>query len=201
MINKKKDSRKDTEQKIDDSELVKRIILGDGSALEKLFKSYYQLLVDFCFLLVEDVSLAENIVQEVFLKIWENRGKLNLEIKIKSYLYRAVKNKALDYLRHAKVVKKRNEDVYDLNIQGKTPEEKLSEEEIVEFLINSIEKLPEKCKLIFYMSKYDNLKYSEIAEIQDISIRTVESHIVRALKFLRERIFKFFTVFFFLFFL
>lgn len=201
MIIKKKDSRKETEQKTDESELVKRIVLGDASAFEKLFKSYYQLLVDFCFLLVEDVSLAENIVQEVFLKIWENRVKLNLEIKIKSYLYRAVKNKALDYLRHVKIVKNRIEDVYDLNIQGKTPEEKLSEEEIVEFLIKLIEKLPEKCKLIFYMSKYDNLKYSEIAEIQNISIRTVESHIVRALKFLRERIFKFFLVFFFLIFL
>jgi RNA polymerase sigma-70 factor (ECF subfamily) len=132
-----------------ESELVKKISLGDAAAFEKLFKSYFQLLVDFCFRFVEDVSIAENIVQEVFLKIWANRAKLDPGIKIKYYLYRAVKNKALNHLRHLKVVKNSAQDVYRNNIPGKTPEEEINEEEMVELLIKAIEKLPEKCKIIF----------------------------------------------------
>ncbi len=66
--------------KINESELIKKIILGDATAFEKLFRSYFQLLVDFCFRFVEDVSIAENIVQEVFLKIWANRDKLDRRV-------------------------------------------------------------------------------------------------------------------------
>ena len=179
-----------------EAELVKKIILGDAAAFEKLFKSYFQLLVGFCFRFVEDVSIAENIVQEVFLKIWANRAKLDPGIKIKYYLYKAVKNKALNHLRHLKVVKNSAQDVYSNNIPGKTPEEEINEEEIVELLIKAIEELPEKCKIIFFMSKYDNLKYPEIADILDISIRTVEYHMRRALKFLSKHLSRFFLFFF-----
>ena len=185
---KKKDKRIDIKTKGKESEIIKQIILGDAVEFEKLFKSYFQLLVNFCYCFVEDVSIAENIVQEVFLKIWANREKLDPEIKIKFYLYRAVKNKALNHLRHLKVTKSSVEDVYSYNIPGKTPEEEINEEEIVELLSKAIEELPEKCKIIFFMSKYDNLKYSEIAEILDISIRTVEYHMRRALKFLRKHL-------------
>jgi RNA polymerase sigma-70 factor (ECF subfamily) len=182
-----------------ESELVKKISLGDAAAFEKLFKSYFQILVDFCFRFVEDVSIAENIVQDVFLKIWANRAKLDPGIKIKYYLYRAVKNKAFNHLRHLKIVKKSAQDVYGNHIPGKTPEEEITEEEMVELLIKAIEKLPEKCKTIFFMSKYDHLKYPEIAETLDISIKTVEYHMRRALKFLRKhlsRVFLFFFIFF-----
>jgi len=179
-----------------DSELIKKIILGDATAFETLFRSYFQLMVDFCFRFVEDVSTAENIVQEVFLKIWANRVKLDPEVKIKFYLYRAVKNKALNHLRHLKVVRSSVEDVYSCNIPGKTPGEEINEEEIAELLMKAIEELPEKCKTIFFMSKYDHLKYSEIAEILDISIKTVEYQMRRAFKFLRKHLLRFFLFFF-----
>ena len=102
-------------------------------------------------------------------------------------------------MRHLKVVKKIAQDVYGNNIPGKTPEEEINEEEMVELLIKAIEKLPEKCKTIFFMSKYDHLKYPEIAETLHISIKTVEDHMRRALKFLRKHLSRFF-LFFFIFF-
>jgi RNA polymerase sigma-70 factor (ECF subfamily) len=181
----------------DDSRLLEQIILGDAGAFEKLFKNYFRLLVDFCFRFVEDLSVAKNIVQEVFLKIWANRAKLDPEVNIKYYLYRAVKNKSLNHLRHLKVVKRSAEDVYLNKSPGKTPEENLSEDEIVELLIKAIEELPEKCKIVFFMSKYDKLKYPEIAAALDISIKSVEYQMRRALKFLRKHLSRFYMIFIF----
>lgn len=99
-------------------------------------------------------------------------------------------------MRHLKIVKSSTEDVFSQNVPGKTPEEEINEEEMVELLIKAIEELPEKCKMIFFMSKYDHLKYPEIADILDISIKTVEYHMRRALKFLRKHLSRFFPVFF-----
>jgi RNA polymerase sigma-70 factor (ECF subfamily) len=183
----KKDIQEDI---LETNGLLKHIIYGDAKAFEKLFKFYFQLLVNFCFPFVDDISVAENIVQEVFLKLWENRANLNQEIKIKFYLYRAVKNKVLNYLRHLDVVKKRTKDVYFFNYSLDKSEEQASNEKIIEIMNKTIEKLPEKRKIIFYMSKYENLKYLEIAQILNISVKTVENQMGRALKFLRKHLAK-----------
>jgi len=196
-----RDTREYIKQNKIDAEIVKKIILGDASAFENLFRLYYQVLVDFCFLFVSDVSNSENIVQEVFLKIWENRAKLDPDTKIKWYLYRATKNKAIDYLRHLKVTRTRAAEVYSRRNTVKTPDEKISQEEMAESLSKEIEKLPDKNKLIFFMSKYEKLNYSEIAEIQNISVKTVENHMVRSLKFLRKRIHRIFRILCLIFFL
>lgn len=170
-----------------DSKLVRKIRKSDASAFEGLFLTYCQTLIYFSWRYVRDVQVAENIVQDVFLKVWHKRKKLNPSLKIKSYLYTAVKNQTLQYLRHAKVEKQKTQP-QELDSSTDSPEVKLAEKEISIAVHNAINELPDKCRHVFILSKYDHLTYSEIAEIRNISVKTVETQMGRALKYLRKRL-------------
>lgn len=149
---------------------------------------YCQPLIHFVRRYVGDTQIAENIVQDVFLKIWLNRSDLNPSLNIKTYLYTAVKNQALNHLRHAEVVQRNAENLRPMNGPVRTPEDEWHEQELIASIQKAIEELPEKCRIIFSMSRYDHLTYAEIAEIQNISIKTVETQMGRALKHLRKRL-------------
>ncbi len=134
---------------------------------------------------VKDVHIAEEIVQDVFLKIWEKSENLAQIQSIKSYLYKSVINASINYinrqkslaLHHEKIVKDFTvEDLDDLD----------AENELIVTLYAEIEKLPQKCKQIFKMNRFDRLKYREIAQQLEISERTVENHIAHALKVLKR---------------
>jgi RNA polymerase sigma-70 factor (ECF subfamily) len=170
-----------------ESELIIKIHEGDADAFKNLFETYCQALIYFAWRYVKNTQVAENIVQDVFLKIWLNRTKLNPALSTKSYLYKAVKNQAMQHLRKAKI-ESRKGNIQALDGSVKSPEDILDEKEIAISVQRAISELPSKSRLIFTMSKYSNLKYSEIAEIQNISIKTVETHMGRALKFLRKRL-------------
>ena len=133
---------------------------------------------------VEDVHLAEDIIQHVFLNIWKNREKMKPHLNIKFYLFKAAKNEALKHLRHNEVKKKSAELIYASNARQKTPEEKFNQKKKYNIVNKVINNLPNKGRKIFLLSKNDNLTYSEIAKIQNISVKTVETHIRRAYKFL-----------------
>ena len=169
-----------------DSELAEKIRTGDAGAFEDLFRKYCQKLIHFSRRYVRDTQIAESLVQDVYLRIWQSREKLDPKSNIKSYLFTAVKNQALKHLRHAKVELQGEESITMYDEPVKTPEDELSEGEIAAAIHRAIEKLPESRKQIFKMSRYDSLTYSEIAEVQGISIKTVETQMGRALKFLRE---------------
>lgn len=186
--------RKDLQQNTIESELIEKIVKNDADAFEKLFYTYCQPLINFTYRYVKTIPAAENIVQDVFLKIWLKRKQLKPSSNIKSYLYTAVKNEALKYLRHAKVVQRSAKEVQMLDSSIKKPEDELSEKELAAAVQKAIGELPQKSRMVFLMSKYDNLTYSEIAEIQKISKKTVETHMGRALKFLRKRLSNFFSV-------
>ena len=170
-----------------ESEWIIKIRESDADAFKSLFETYCQALIYFAWWYVKNIQIAENIVQDVFLKIWLNRTKLNPALKIKSYLYKAVKNQALQHLRKAKF-ENREGNTQALDSSTKSPEDILNEKEIAISVQRAISELPSQCRLIFTMSKYSHLTYSEIAEIQNISIKTVESHMGCALKFLRKRL-------------
>jgi RNA polymerase sigma-70 factor (ECF subfamily) len=167
---------------------IQKIKTGDSDAFEKLFRQYCQPLINFARHFVRDTQIAENIVQDVFLRIWANRTHLNPSSNIKTYLYCAVKNHAINYLRHAHVENRSVDVLKNMNSPVRTPEEKWQEKEMKASIHLAIEELPEKCRLIFCMSRYDHLTYAEIADIQNLSIKTVETHMGRALKFLRKRL-------------
>ncbi len=179
--------KSNVEKSHSESEWIIRICESDADAFKNLFETYCQALIYFAWRYVKNTQIAENIVQDVFLMIWFNRTKLNPALKIKPYLYKAVKNQAMQHLRKTKF-ENQKENIQSLDSSTKSPEDILDEKEIAISVQRAISELPSKCRLIFTMSKYSNLTYSEIAEIQNISIKTVETHMGRALKFLRKRL-------------
>ena len=180
-----------------DSEWVKKIRSSNTAAFESLFNFYCQKLINFSRRYVWDKQTAENIVQDIFLKIWQNRNTLDPSKMIKTYLFTAVKNESLKHLRHADVHKRWAEFISLSQDSAIDPEKTLSENETKKEIENAISSLPEKCREIFTMNKFDKLKYREIAEILNISVKTVETQMGRALKKLREKLKTIITLLFF----
>jgi RNA polymerase sigma-70 factor (ECF subfamily) len=167
---------------------VEKMRQGDAEAFKQLFHAYCQPLITFAQRFVHDTQISENIVQEVFLRIWSARERLEPTSSIKSYLYTAVRNEALKHLRHMAVQRRSSERVRQTAPETTTPEDELVKGEIVAAVQQAVSQLPEKCRIIFSMNRYDCLTYREIAEIQSISIKTVEAQMSRALKLLRKRL-------------
>ncbi|WP_199137018.1 RNA polymerase sigma-70 factor [Pedobacter sp. ASV12] len=134
---------------------------------------------------VKDVSVAEELVQDVFLKVWENPESLEDVRSVKSYLYRSVINASINYINRQKNIEQHHQ-----KIAADYSEEYLmeldEENRLVVLLRIEIEKLPPQCKKVFKLNRFEKLKYREIADLLGISERTVENHIANALKILRE---------------
>ena len=171
-----------------DFRLVELIKQNDSAAFRNLFDIYCQQLINFSRRYVFDKQIAENIVQDIFVRVWVNRERLDSTKSIKSYLYTSVKNESLKYLRHIKVEEKGIKLINDSLNKTLNPETTFDQEEMEKKIISAIDELPGKCREIFSMSRFDQLKYSEIAEILGISIKTVEIQMGRALKKLREKL-------------
>lgn len=171
-----------------DTQRVKRIKVGDSIAFKELFFAYCQPLVRFALRFVKDVTAAEDVVQDVFLKIWLNRQQLNPNFNIKSYLFVAVKNQALK-LQRQQSIRHQGSRIMRLSHQNiPTPEETLNTKEIETTVFQALKELPDRCRLIFSMNRFDGLTYAEIAEILDLSIKTIETQMGRALKHLRDKL-------------
>ena len=155
---------------------------------ETIYKHYYEFLCHYAWKFVNEKELAEEVVSEVFYKLWKNKNKINVKTSFRSYIFIAVRNQAFDYLRK---VKKINyiEDTEALR-SGMTdrhsPLEEVIFNEIYINLEKAIENLPHQCRMIFRMSRDEGLRYREIAEQLNISIKTVETQMGRALKKLRK---------------
>ncbi len=167
---------------------VQKIRASDGGAFEQLFRAYCQPLINFARRYVKDLAIAENVVQDIFLTVWSNRSQLDPSLSIKTYLFTAVKNQALKHLRHSDVERKSTEYLRLSEASPKTPEDEWREKEVAASLHQAIEGLPERCRLIFSMNRFDRLTYAEIAQVEEISIKTVETQMGRALKFLRTHL-------------
>ncbi|MDR8391920.1 RNA polymerase sigma-70 factor [Aliifodinibius sp. S!AR15-10] len=166
-----------------DSELLLHLTKEDQEALEALFERYYYRLCDFAFQYVRNFDLCEEVVSDVFLKIWKRRKKMYRVQSFKSYLYTATRNQALNY-----VDKKDAETTFMDDIQTEVrskkyhPDEELIFKEFenrMEALINT---LPPRRKVIFKLSRLEGFTYKEIAEILSISVRTVQNQMVEAVK-------------------
>jgi RNA polymerase sigma-19 factor, ECF subfamily len=172
---------------IRDSEIIRRIRQGDVGQFESLFRSSYVSLVRYAKTLIRDHDTAEEIVQDLFFIIWKDREKLQIESSLNGYLYRSVHNKCLHYIGHNRVVEKyvREMTVAD-HENAETPSDILHYRELQSKIATILERLPEKCGRIFCMSRFEGLKYSEIAERLSVSVKTVEANMGRALKEFRK---------------
>ncbi len=167
--------------------IIDKIRNGDEYAFRDLFKTNYKSLVKYTNRYIQNTQTAEDIVCDVFLKLWQERKRLQINISVKAYLFRMVRNHSLNYL---KTKKPELLDSFSLNLSlsSLATDEQVNLDEITKYIQEAIAELPERSRSVFTMHRYDNLKYSEIAEVLNISEGTVETHMVRALKFLRKRL-------------
>lgn len=163
------------------------------SEVELLIEKHSANLTAFCMSYVKDRMVAEELVSDVFLSIWKNSDRLNEIGNIKVYLYTSVKNKAFTYLKRRRVIRSIEELPFeDLAYRVDCAEEDEEEEELlIQSMLKEIENLPERCRDIFKLVKIDGLKHREVAEILDISIKTVEAQISIGIKKITASLAKF----------
>lgn len=172
-----------------DSEIIRRIREGDTGQFESLFRSSYVSMVRYARVIVKDHDTAEEIVQDLFFRLWQDRKKLNIESSLNGYLFRSVHNRCLHYIEHLKVVEKHAEEILaGQHERQENPAEILQYEELQQRIAKILGRLPERCGQIFYMNRFEGLKYSEIADKLSVSIKTVESNMGRALKEFRKEL-------------
>jgi RNA polymerase sigma-70 factor (ECF subfamily) len=174
---------------IRDNEIIRRIKEGDTGQFELLFRSSYVSLVRYAKTLIRDHDTAEEIVQDLFFRIWKDKEKLNIESSLNGYLFRSVHNKCLHHIEHNKVVERyATEMSYGQAENQESPSDILHYKELQARIARILEKLPERCGRIFCMSRFEGLKYAEIAAKLSVSIKTVEANMGRALKEFRNEL-------------
>ena len=171
-----------------DPELWTQIRQGNATAFSSVFKKYYPPLYLFAGKFVKDVQAAEYIVQDLFVTLWTKRDSIQISTSLKAYLYTSVKNRSLDYIKQKGFTHRRVRDSVQHQEAVVTPEGQYLEKEFHRAVHEAIDKLPEKCRQIYIMRRYENLKYYEIAQILNISVNTVKTQLKRALKSLQKQL-------------
>ncbi len=168
----------------------KKTVLTESS-YEELFRKWYTPLCKTVYRLLQDKALTEDTVQDVFVKLWEKRDTLTIELSLKAYLYRAVINASYNHLQKNKRYPKLTLD--ELNTEVVVPAEvetQLQGKEMEEKIRDILAVLPEACREVFVLSRYEGLSYKEIAETLEISVKTVENQMGKALRIFRENLSK-----------
>lgn len=167
--------------------LLNELQKGNERAFDTVFKQYYKPLCQFSYSFIKDQNTAENLVQEVFVKLWEKRENITNIDNLLSYLMGMVRNQSIDFLRKEKT----NSKVYNQlrpESSENTTEEQISKNEFEEKLLKSILNLPERCRTAIEMSRFDGFSNKEIAQKMEISVKGVEALIGRSLKLLRSEL-------------
>jgi RNA polymerase sigma-70 factor (ECF subfamily) len=170
-------------------QLLTTLQAGDITAFEMIFKTYYQSLCNYAYSFVQDRDEAEEIVQGTFLSVWEKKDNLSIHTGVKPYLYAMVRNASLNVLKHEKIKKQHAET--ELSLAERSTESvtrSVMASELEERIFKALNKLPEQCRLVFKLSRFEELKYAEIAEQLNISVKTVENQMGKALKIMREQL-------------
>lgn len=171
-----------------DRELFERLQAGDADAFDAIFRAQYARLVGLAESMLSDRGTAEEITQDVMLELWRRRETLAIETTLKGYLVRAVRNRALNHIRHQKVVR-RAEPLAAAEVTPVPPPDKdLGLTEIDSAVRSAVAELPPRCREVFELSRAQGLSYAEIAQTMEISVKTVEAQMGKALRTLRERL-------------
>ncbi len=168
--------------------LLKSIRQGDIKSYEFLFRLHYEPLLSYSITITKSEADSEEVIQELFYKLWKDRKKLNIKHSISAYLYQSVFHNSLQILKRGKLTE--NYIQYSLNqpSQDIDPVEILKYEELNRAFFELMEELPERQRQIFKMNRIQGLKYKEIAEELSISLKTVESNITKALQYFRKNL-------------
>ena len=173
---------------VNEATLIARLQNRDEAAFEQVFKSHYKNLHAYAFSMMREDSAAEEAVQNVFYKLWERSEGLSISGSIAAYLYRAVHNEALNQLKHLKVRTRHQLFVAHRGSETDEAHKRIHLQELEEKLHQAMNELPEQCRTIFQLSRFEELRYREIANRLDISVKTVENQMGKALRILRTRL-------------
>jgi RNA polymerase sigma-70 factor, ECF subfamily len=163
-------------------------IILDELVFEQLFKTHFQHLFNFAFQYLPDEDIAKDITQNVFVKLWEHRTSIDTQKSVQSYLFTSVRNSCINHIRDHKKYNSRILDVELAEIESGIKTDNYEYIELEQKINKILGSLPEKCRKVFEMSRFENKKYKEIAIELDISEKTVEAHMSKALKSLKEHL-------------
>jgi RNA polymerase sigma-70 factor (ECF subfamily) len=162
---------------------------------ERLFKSHFKSLHCYAFTILKDNDLAEDTVQNVFLRLWNHGAETGFQASLTAYLYRAVYNESMNVIKHEKVkLTHRQFVLHRMKNETDNAAKKILTSDLEQKLRKALNELPEQCRTIFQMSRFDELKYQEIAERLSISVKTVENQMGKALKLLRLKLVDFLPI-------
>ena len=172
-----------------DEQIARLLSNKDEATFERVFKTHYKSLHAYTFTMLKDEDEAEEMVQQVFFKLWERSEHLSFSGPIAAYLYRAVHNESLNFLKHQKVKAGHQLHVaYSMKNKTEHGQGKMMGKELEYKFREALDALPEQCRTVFQLSRFEDMKYKEIADKLDISIKTVENHMGKALKLLRTKL-------------
>ena len=170
-------------------QLAQSLATRDEAAFEAVFKMHFKNLHAYACSITKEEAAAEEVVQNVFVKLWERSEALSITGSVAAYLYRAVYNESLNYLKHQKVRSAYGQHVtHTMKNEKEHAGKSLSLKELEGRLAEAMNELPEQCRTIFQLSRFEELRYREIADRLGLSIKTVENQMGKALKILRLKL-------------
>jgi RNA polymerase sigma-70 factor (ECF subfamily) len=169
-----------------DRQWLRRMQGGDERAFEHLFLCYYDALCRFASRYVSSSDAVEDLVQDVFFSVWQRREALDPQQSLRAYLYKATRNEALKHLDRQERWPRAQREVRERSLRGQ-PGEKMQHNELKAEMWKALDALPDRRREVFLLSRRHELTYAEIAELLDISVKTVETQMGRALQFLEEQ--------------
>lgn len=174
---------------LDDDQILELLNNNDEKAIELLFDRFFDYLCAVVFRVIHDYEAARDVVQDIFFDLWKKRENIQIHIALRPYLRRAAVNRALNYIKRKRIVPNDDEDAaVDIVSNVPSGQAYLEKDELESKIYSVIEALPPKCKLVFGMSRFENMSYQEIANALEISVKTVENQISKALKILRSEV-------------
>lgn len=164
---------------------------GNEAAFEKVFKLYFKNLHAYAYTFIKEDIIAEEIVQNVFFRIWEKKDQLQIDESLKAYLYRSVHNESLNHIKHQKVKSSFQEHYSNHTETSNDASNTMIAKELETQIQKAINELPQQCRIIFQLSRFEQLKYQQIADQLNISVKTVENQMGKALKVMRLKLVEF----------
>lgn len=168
-----------------DKELLTLLANGEESAIDIIFRQYYSFLCRSVYRIIPDTQITEDLAQDVFYELWKKRDSLNITTSLSAYLKRAALNKSLNYIRDQKIDFRNAPEKENLESKAVSIIHEIAADDLQDKIDAAIDSLPERCRLVFVLSRFEEMTYREIADQLDISIKTVENQISKALKNLR----------------
>ncbi|MFY0606674.1 MAG: RNA polymerase sigma-70 factor [Cyclobacteriaceae bacterium] len=167
---------------------IKQLVnLKDDQLFESIFREHYSALTHFASQYVNDPDEAEELVQQMFTKLWAANESIEITTSVKSYLYGAVRNACLNYIKH-ETVKRNHIEYAQATMTSSSATDFLELDELTEAIEKAYSKIPEKCLQVFQLSRNEGKKYHEIAEMQSVTVKTVEKQMSQALRILRTEL-------------